>query len=175
MLKKIAILLLAAVLLLLGCAATRPDSFRVERSTVIAAPPDRVFALIDDLHGFNRWNPWLRKDPAARGTYSGPERGPGARYAWESNEVGTGSMTVVESAAPSHVGLQLDFIKPFEGHNQATFTLQPEGDGTRVTWAMFGPAPFLSKLMDVVVGMDRMIGPDFEAGLAALKTLAEQR
>ena len=109
-------------------------------------------------------------------TYEGPASGPGASYAWSGNdEVGEGKMTITEAKPPSNVTLRLDFIKPFEGHNQATFTLQPEGDATRVTWAMFGPAPFVSKLMDVVVGMDRMIGPDFEAGLAALKTLAEQR
>ncbi|CAB3652986.1 hypothetical protein LMG24238_01246 [Paraburkholderia sediminicola] len=173
MLKVILITIVAAVGLLLIYAATRPDTFRIERSVRIDAPPERVYGLIDDLHQFNRWNPFLRKDPAAQGTYSGTPSGKGARYAWQGEKVGVGQMEIVDTAAPANVTMNLDFIKPFEAHNIADFTLKPEAGATQVTWAMHGPAPFLSKLMQVFVSMDRMVGKDFEDGLSNLKTLAE--
>ncbi|MCX4174912.1 MULTISPECIES: SRPBCC family protein [Paraburkholderia] len=173
MLKVILISVVAAVGLLLIYAATRPDNFRIERSVRIEAPPERVYGLIDDLHQFNRWNPFLRKDPAAQGTYSGTPSGKGARYAWQGEKVGVGQMEIVDTAAPANVTMNLDFIKPFEAHNIADFTLKPEAGATQVTWAMHGPAPFLSKLMQVFVSMDRMVGKDFEDGLGNLKTLAE--
>ncbi|MFM0366648.1 SRPBCC family protein [Paraburkholderia sediminicola] len=173
MLKVILITVVAAVGLLLIYAATRPDNFRIERSVRIEAPPERIYGLIDDLHQFNRWNPFLRKDPATQGTYSGTPSGKGARYAWQSEKVGVGQMEIVETAAPSNVTMNLDFIKPYEAHNIADFTLKPEAGATQVTWAMHGPAPFLSKLIEVFVSMDRMVGKDFEDGLSNLKTLAE--
>ncbi|MFM0073519.1 SRPBCC family protein [Paraburkholderia sediminicola] len=173
MLKVILITVVAAVGLLLIYAATRPDTFRIERSVRIEAPPERVYGLIDDLHQFNRWNPFLRKDPAAQGTYSGTPSGKGARYAWQGEKVGVGQMEIVDTSAPANVTMNLDFIKPFEAHNIADFTLKPEAGATQVTWAMHGPAPFLSKLMQVFVSMDRMVGKDFEDGLGNLKTLAE--
>lgn len=173
MLKVILITVVAAVGLLLIYAATRPDNFRIERSVRIEAPPERVYGLIGDLHQFNRWNPFLRKDPAAQGTYSGTPSGKGARYAWQGEKVGVGQMEIVDTAAPANVTMNLDFIKPFEAHNMADFTLKPEAGATQVTWAMYGPAPFLSKLMQVFVSMDRMVGKDFEDGLSNLKTLAE--
>ncbi|MGF6998457.1 SRPBCC family protein [Paraburkholderia sp. GAS32] len=173
MLKVILITVVAAVGPLLIYAATRPDNFRIERSVRIEAPPERVYGLIDDLHQFNRWNPFLRKDPAAQGTYSGTPSGKGARYAWQGEKVGVGQMEIVDTAAPANVTMNLDFIKPFEAHNIADFTLKPEAGATQVTWAMHGPAPFLSKLMQVFVSMDRMVGKDFEDGLGNLKTLAE--
>ncbi|NPT59489.1 SRPBCC family protein [Paraburkholderia elongata] len=173
MLKAILIAVVAAVGLLLIYAATRPDNFRIERSVRIKAPPERIYGLIDDLHQFNRWNPFLRKDPATQGTYSGTPSGKGARYAWQSEKVGVGQMEIVDTAAPSSVTLNLDFIKPFEAHNIAEFELKPEAGETQVTWAMHGPAPFLSKLMQVFISMDRMVGKDFEDGLGNLKTLAE--
>lgn len=173
MLKVILIAVVAAVGLVLVYAATRPDNFRIERSVRIEAPPERIYGLIDDLHQFNRWNPFLRKDPATQGTYSGTPGGKGARYAWQSEKVGVGQMEIVETAAPSNVTMKLDFIKPFEAHNIADFTLKPEAGATQVTWAMHGPSPFLSKLIEVFVSMDRMVGKDFEDGLSNLKTLAE--
>ncbi|MGE8491278.1 MAG: SRPBCC family protein, partial [Paraburkholderia nemoris] len=169
MLKVILITVVAAVGLLLIYAATRPDNFRIERSVRIEAPPERVYGLIDDLHQFNRWNPFLRKDPAAQGTYSGTPSGKGARYAWQGEKVGVGQMEIVDTAAPANVTMNLDFIKPFEAHNMADFTLKPEAGATQVTWAMYGPAPFLWKLMQVFVSMDRMVGKDFEDGLSNLK------
>jgi uncharacterized protein YndB with AHSA1/START domain len=173
MLKTILIIVVAAVALLFIYAATRPDNFRIERSVRIAAPPERIYALIDDMHQFNRWNPFLRKDPATQGTYSGTSSGKGARYAWQSEKIGVGQMEIVDTAAPSSVTMKLDFLKPFEAHNMADFELKPEAGATQVTWAMHGPAPFLSKLMQVFVSMDKMVGKDFEDGLSNLKTLAE--
>lgn len=165
----------AALAVLLAYAATRPDRFRVERSLRITAPPQKLFELIDDLHAFNTWNPYARKDPALKGRYGTVTRGPGAFYAWESEQVGSGSMQITASQAPSTVALKLDFVKPFEGHNTADFALRPDGDATVVTWGMQGPATYPSKVMDVVFGMDRMIGGDFEAGLQNLRALAEAR
>ncbi|MDC6171124.1 SRPBCC family protein [Paucibacter sp. XJ19-41] len=174
MIKTIALVIVAALALLLIYAATRPDSFRVERSTRIQAPPEKIYALIHDLKGFNRWNPYEKKDPAIKGQYSAVTAGAGARYGWESDKVGVGSMEITEVAAPSRVAMKLDFVKPFEAHNQVEFRLRPEGGATQVSWAMQGPSPFVSKLIGVFISMDRMIGQDFEDGLANLKSLVEQ-
>lgn len=164
-----------ALAALLIYAATRPDQFRIERSLRIAAPPERIFPLINDLHGFNTWNPFARKDPNLQDSYDGPANGPGARYAWQGNKnVGRGSMEILNATASSQVAMRLDFTEPFEAHNLVDFTLTPEGGATTVTWAMHGPAPFISKLMGIFFPMERMVGPDFEAGLATLKTLAEK-
>lgn len=172
--KTAALLFAAALALLLIYAATRPDSFRIERRIRIQAPPEKIHPLIADLRQFNRWNPYEKKDPAIKGEYSAATAGPGARYAWESKEVGTGSLEIVESVAPQRVAMQLDFIKPFEAHNRALFDVAPvPGGGSEVVWAMEGPSPFVSKLMGVVFNMDKMVGGDFEKGLADLKTLAE--
>lgn len=172
--KTLGLLVLAALALLLIVAATRPDSFRVERSLSMRASPERLLPLVADLHGFNRWNPYLRKDPGLKQSYSGPASGPGAHYAWESTEVGSGSMTVA-TVEPRKVTMKLDFTAPFEGHNLAEFTLTPEGEATRVTWAMHGPANYVSKIMGLLFNFDTMIGKDFEDGLRNLKTLAEAR
>jgi len=179
MIKKLAIaaaaligIVIAAVLIL---AAMKPDTFRVARSASIKAPPEKIFPLIDDLHKFNTWNPYEKKDPNIKGTYRGPSSGKGAAYAWESMEVGTGSMEITGTAAPSKVAMKLDFVKPFEAHNVVEFTLAPNGDATEVTWAMNGPVPFMAKVVHVIFDMDSMVGKDFEAGLANLKALAESK
>jgi len=180
MLKTIALILLAALALLLIVAATRPDSFRVERSITVQASPERLYALINDLKQFNRWNPYEKKDPAIKGSYGQTLAGPGARYAWESKEVGVGSLEIVESQPAMRVAMKLDFISPFDAHNMAEFNIEPvaaqagSGQASKVTWAMHGPANFISKLMGLVFNMDRMVGSDFEAGLLNLKALAEQ-
>lgn len=172
--KTLALLLLAAIGLLLIYAATRPNEFVVERSTRIDAPPEKVFALIADVKAFNTWNPWLRKEPSVQLTYSGPgTSGPGASYSWIGKESGEGSMTLTEQTPPSSVIYRLDFMKPFEAHNRALFTLTPDGAGTRVSWKMDGPAPYTTKLMGVLFDMDKMVGDDFAAGLANLKAAAE--
>ncbi len=175
MFKRLLLVLVVLIAVLLGYAATRPDSFRVERATVIKAPPAKVFALIDDFHQWAGWSPWEKRDPAMKRTHSGAASGKGAVYAWEGNgDVGAGRMEILETTAPSRVLIRLDFLKPFAATNTAEYTIVPEGDGTRVTWAMYGPAPFVSKLMQVFVSMDKMIGTDFEQGLANLKALAER-
>jgi uncharacterized protein YndB with AHSA1/START domain len=175
MLKTIAIAALALLAALLLFAATRPDSFRVQRTTSIKAPPEKIFAYINDLHRWAAWSPYEHKDPAMQRTLSGAASGRGAVYEWNGNrEVGQGRMEITASSPPSRVTIQLDFIKPFEGHNVAEFTLRPQGDATTVTWALHGPSPYLTKLMGLFFSMDTMIGKDFEAGLANLKSVAEQ-
>ncbi|TMH10962.1 MAG: polyketide cyclase [Betaproteobacteria bacterium] len=176
MIKTIAIAIVVVVALgaLLLYAATQPDTFSVQRSASIKAPADKIHPLIDDLHRFNTWNPFDKKDPNVKGSYSGPANGPGAAYAFDGKEVGTGSIRIVESSAPRKVTMQLDMQKPIEGHNTVEFTLTPRGDATEVTWAMRGSSPYIAKLMGVFVNMDRMIGQHFETGLADLKSLAER-
>ena len=175
-LSWILVALVALLAGLLAYAATRPNSFRVQRTAVIKAPADKLFALIDDLKLFNNWNPFEKKDPSVRGEYSGAASGVGAAYAWRGKKVGEGRMEITESQAPNKVTMQLDFVKPFKARNTAEFTLQPQGDRlTVVTWAMHGPSPYISKLMGVILDMDRLIGKDFEAGLEDLKTLTEHR
>lgn len=165
-----------AVLMLLAYAATRPDEFRVERRLRIAAPADRLWPLVGELGGFNRWNPYERKDPLIKTRYDGASRGVGSRYAWESDKVGTGSMEIIDQQPGRAVKMKLDFVKPFEAHNQAEFALQPTADGaTEVRWTMHGPANFVSKLMGVFIDMDKMVGRDFEDGLQNLRQLAERR
>ena len=159
----------ALVAIVLALAASKPDHFRVERSTVIGAPPDRVFALLNNFQAWRRWSPWEGRDPDMQRTQSGPAEGVGAVYGWEGNkEVGKGRMEIRAATPPSRLEIQLDFLAPFEAHNTTEFTLQPDGTGTRVTWAMFGPSPFMSKLMMVFMSMDKMVGKDFEQGLANL-------
>jgi hypothetical protein len=173
-LAVIALILLVAIVVVLVLAARKPAGFRIERATSIKAP-DKIFALINDFRNWRAWSPWERMDPNLRRSYSGAERGEGAVYEWEGNsKVGKGRMEIVEAPPPSRVAITLDFLKPFEAHNTAEFTLVPRGDATEVTWAMHGPNLFIGKVMGVFMSMDRMIGKDFEAGLANLKAAAEQ-
>lgn len=177
MIKTLVVIgVVAAILLvaLLIYAAMQPDTFRVERATTIKAPPEKIYPLINDLHQFNTWNPYERKDPSIMGVYSGPASGKGAAYAWESKQVGTGSMEITDTAPPSRVAMKLDFVKPFEAHNRVEFTLTPKGDVTEVVWAMNGRVPFMAKLMHIIFNMDKMVGSDFETGLANLKSIAEK-
>ena len=173
--KIILALLVVVVIGILGLALTKPDDFRVQRSTSIKAPPEKVFALINDFHDWPQWSPWEHKDPAMKRSYSGPESGKSAAYAWEGDKnVGHGGMEIVESSPPSKIVLKLDFLKPFEAHNMVDFSLERSGDATNVVWAMYGPSPFMAKVMTVFVSMDKMVGNDFEAGLANLKAAAEK-
>jgi uncharacterized protein YndB with AHSA1/START domain len=165
-------LLIAGVLIF---AATKPDTFSVQRSASIKAPPEKVFALINDFKAWGPWSPWEKKDPAMKRTFGAVTAGKGAQYAWDGNkDVGQGSMEITESAPSSRIAIKLDFLKPFEAHNKVEFTLAPQGDATNVTWLMHGPANFMTKLMQVFVSMDSMVGKDFEAGLANLKAAAEK-
>jgi uncharacterized protein YndB with AHSA1/START domain len=166
------VVIVAAVLLF---AATRPDNVRVQRATSIKAPPEKIFPLITDLHRWGSWSPWEKMDPAMKRTYSGAASGKGAVYAWEGNsKVGEGRMEIKDVSPPSKVTIKLDFVKPIEGHNIAEFTLEPKGESTNVTWAMYGPSAYIAKVIGVFVSMDSMIGKDFETGLANLKTVAEK-
>jgi Polyketide cyclase / dehydrase and lipid transport len=174
-LKIVLIVIAVVIAAVLALAATKPDSFHVERTTSVKAPPDKIFASIDDFKRWAAWSPWEPKDPAMKRTLSGAASGKGAVYEWDGNsDVGKGRMEITESLPSSKVAIKLDFIKPIEGHNVAQFLLVPRGDVTSVTWVMDGPAPFLSKLMQVFFNLDSMIGKDFEAGLANLKALAEK-
>lgn len=175
MLKTLLLTAAAAVALLLIYAATRPGTFRVERSAQIQAPPDRLFPLINDLHAFNTWNPYEKKDPAIEGRYGDIASGPGATYAWKSDKVGVGDMRIVTARPSDAVTMRLTFVKPFSAVNDVAFTLAPAGGGTRVTWAMEGSLNYIAKLMHIFFNMDRMVGQDFEEGLNNLKTLAENR
>ncbi|QSA97897.1 SRPBCC family protein [Methylococcus sp. EFPC2] len=175
MFKLIAAAFVIALLALLIYAATKADTFRVQRSTRIKAVPDRIFPLINDLHAWLEWSPYEKKDSAMKRSFSGTTSGKGAVYAWDGNkDVGAGSMEIQESFPPSLLVFQLDFIRPFEARNTVEFTLEPEGEATAVTWAMHGPMPYISKLMSVFFSMDKMIGKDFETGLANLKAIAEK-
>ena len=175
MIKKIVLVLALAIGALLAYAALQPDTFSLQRSASIAATPEQVYPLIADMKAFNGWNPWLRKDPSTLLTYSGPANGVGSAYAWQSETLGAGRMEVTELAPNSKVAAKLEFLKPMVARNRVEFTLQPQGAQTNVTWTMSGPMPFISKVMCVFVSMDRMVGPDFEAGLANLKAAAEKR
>src|SRR5258705_7926153 len=171
----IAIVLVVAIAIILILAATKPDRFSFQRATTIKAPPERIFPLINDFHQWGTWSPYETKDPGMKRSYGGAASGKGAVYGWEGNkDVGSGRMEILDAQAPSKIVIKLDFFAPFEGHNTAEFTMLPQGDGTNVTWSMHGPSPFIGKIMHVFINMDRMVGKDFEIGLANLKRLAER-
>ena len=175
MFKTIAIVIVLAIAALLIYAATRPDTFSVQRSASIKAAPEKVYALINDFPSWATWSPWEKLDPEMKRTHSGAATGKGSIYEWSgSGKVGAGRMEITDTQAPNKVVIKLDFIKPFEGHNITEFTLAPQGDTTQVNWVMSGPAPFISKLMGVFMNMDTMIGKDFETGLANMKAAAEK-
>ena len=175
MFKKILIVLAVGVLGVLGLAASQPDRFTVARSVSIKASPDRLFPMVADFHRWTEWSPWEGLDPAMKRTHSGAPAGTGAVYQWEGNsKVGAGRMEVLAAQAPGKVSIKLDFIRPFEGHNTTDFSFVPQGEATLVSWVMTGPMPFVSKLMQVFVSMDSLIGKDFEAGLAKMKAAAER-
>lgn len=174
MLKIILLVLAVAIIGVLIAATFRPDSFRIERSIRINAAPEKVFAFIDDFHRWTAWSPWEKLDPTMKRTHSGSPSGKDAVYAWEGNgKVGQGSMQIAESVPHSKILINLHFLKPMDTRSTAEFTLTPRDGGTEVNWAMYGPAPYLSKLMGLFFNMDTMIGKDFERGLADLKSAAE--
>lgn len=173
MAKKILLALLVIVAGLCTFILTRPATFHIERSATVAAPPEIVYARLDNFHRWPEWSPWEKLDPNMKRTYSGPESGPGASYAWTGNDkVGEGRMTIEEATPASKVAMKLEFIKPFPATNTATFVLVPEGNATKVTWAMDGKNNFMSKAFSVFMNMDKMVGTDFEKGLANLNTIA---
>lgn len=175
MLKTVLIVLAVALAATLAFAASRPDHFRVARSIRIAAPPQAVHALIEDFRQWPRWSPYENRDPDMKRTLGATTKGRGAVYGWEGNSnVGAGRMEILDDSL-SKIVIKLDFLRPFEANNVAEFSIVPAGDAVDVTWAMSGPSPFLSKLIGLVFSMDRMVGGDFETGLANLKSEAEKK
>src|ERR1700682_1910347 len=146
----IAVVLAIAIAIILILAATKPDTFRVQRAATVKAPPEKIFPLINDFHQWGTWSPYENKDPAMTRSYSGAASGKGAVYAWEGNKnVGQGRMEIAESVPPSRIAIKLDFVKPFKAHNIVEFTLEPQGDATNVTWTMQGDAPYFAKIIHV--------------------------
>jgi len=173
-LKVLGILFLAFVLFMVIFIATRPDTFRVERSSKINAAPGVVFSLINDFHEWTKWSPWERLDPKLKRTYEGPTAGVGAKYSWASEQVGEGRMTILESKPNESIVIKLEFIKPFEATNQVTFKLEPADAGTRVTWSMDGKNNVMGKAFSLFMNMDSMVGKDFEQGLFIMSKAAEE-
>ena len=168
-------MLVLAIAVILILAATKPDRFSVQRATTVKAPAEKIFPLINDFRRWGSWSPYEHKDPVMKRSFSGAASGKGAVYAWDGNKnVGSGRMEILDATAPAKIVIKLDFFTPFEGHNTAEFTMLPQGDGTNLTWLMHGPAPFMAKIMHVFMNIDRMVGKDFEIGLANLKRLTEQ-
>jgi hypothetical protein len=173
---KVGLGVASALIVFAGFVATRPGTYHVERSTVVGATAAVVYDQLDDYASFVQWSPWEKLDPSMKKTFDGPSQGVGASYTWAGNDkVGKGKMTIVAADGKGLVEERLEFIEPFASVAQTTFRLSPDGAGTRVTWSMDGTNNFVSKLFGLFMNMDKMIGKDFEAGLASLKTLAESR
>ena len=170
--KKVLIGVVAVIVVLAAVISTRPESFHIERSIAISAPADVAFAYLGDFHNWGAWSPWEKLDPTMAKDYGGADVGVGATYHWKGPKSGEGRMTLKESDPDRRVVIDLNFIKPFPADNLTTFTLEPEGDGTRVTWTMEGNSNFMSKAFGVFVNMDKMVGKDFESGLEAMETAA---
>ncbi len=180
MLRKIGLAVLAVGAVLVAAAAvfilTRPDGYRVERSAEIAAPADAVFGLVNDLHQWEKWSPWAKLDPNMTQTYDGPTAGPGAVHKWSGNDqVGEGRLTILDSKPGESVAMRLEFIRPFTDTSDVSFRLTPTPGGTRVVWAMEGRHNLMSKAMSAFCDIDKMVGGDFEKGLANLDTAARAR
>ena len=168
------IILAALVALFAVAVAMQPAEFRVSRSITIAAAPSTIFAQVNDLHKCQDWSPWAKIDPACKIAFEGPSAGTGAKFSWSGNDkVGEGRMTITDSGPNELVRMRLDFLRPFKATNTAEFTFQPEGNQTKVTWSMSGTRNFLFKAFGLFVNCDKMIGPDFEKGLASMKAIAE--
>lgn len=172
--KTALLIVLGLVTLLAIYVATRPDAIHYERSTTIQAPPEAIFPYVNDLHRFGEWSPWEKVDPKMARSYDGPSAGVGAGYHWKGNkDIGEGTMKITGSTPNRQVLIALEFISPFRASNVATFTLVPGAAGTKVTWAMDGPNLLMGKVMGLVMNMDKMIGGQFEQGLATLKEMVE--
>jgi hypothetical protein len=174
---KVLIAIALVVLIFLGYVATRPSDFRVTRSAVMSAPAADVFAQVNNLHLWDAWSPWKKRDPNATSTFSGADHGVGAHMAWAGNrDVGEGSMTITESQPNDLIRIRLDFLKPFKATNTAEFTFKPSAaNQTEVTWSMSGKNNFMGRVMCVFMNMDKMVGGDFEKGLASIKEIVEKK
>lgn len=173
-LTRILIALFVIVVGLVIVIAMQPTEFRVERSATIPAPPEEVFAQVNDFHAWKEWSPWAKLDPQSKETYEGPAAGTGAIFKWSgNNEVGEGMMTITDSRPNEMILIKLEFTRPFAAANTTEFTFKPEGDQTRVTWSMFGQNSFMGKAIHLVMDMDKMVGANFEQGLAQMKSAVE--
>jgi hypothetical protein len=174
MFKKILITLLILILVFACVVALQPADFRISRSATISAQAETVFNQVNDFNHWNAWSPWAKLDPNAKNTFEGPSSGVGAGFSWAgNNKVGEGRMTITESRPYDLVRIKLDFIKPFEATNTTEFTFSSSGDQTLVTWTMFGKNNFISKAISLFINCDQILGPEFEKGLAQMKTVAE--
>src|SRR4051812_32277108 len=173
MLIKILIGLAAVIVLLAIFIGTRPAEFTVSRSAAMAASPAAVFAQLNDFHKWEAWSPWAKMDPNAKSTFEGPTSGEGAKFAWDGNsDVGAGNMTITESAPNDHVRIRLEFVRPFAGVNDTLFTIEPAGEKANVTWTMSGRNNFITKAISLFMDCDKMVGPQFEKGLASMEAAA---
>lgn len=174
-LKIVLGLIAVAVIALLGLAAGRPDRFEVKRTATIKAKPETLSAMVEDFKQWALWSPWEKIDPDMARTYGGPAKGVGATYAWVgNNKVGTGNMEITAVTPGREVAFDLHFVKPFKADNLGRFVFEPQGDATLVTWTMEGASPFMAKVMGLVFDMDKVVGKDFETGLANMKAEAEK-
>ena len=172
--KKLFAIVVLVVAVFAAIASQQPADFTISRSATIAATPAKIVPHINNLHAWQAWSPWAKLDPAAANSYEGPEHGVGAIMRWAGNmQVGAGSMTITESKPSSFVAMTLDMTKPLTASNRVTFTLAPEGTGTRVTWSMSGTRNFVAKAMSVLFNCDTMVGGQFDQGLANLKAVVE--
>ncbi|MHA7222031.1 SRPBCC family protein [Arthrobacter sp. RHLT1-20] len=152
------------------------STYKVTRNAVIPAPAEDIFPLVNSFHEWTKWSPWETVDPAMDRGYSGSDSGVGAKYAWSGNrKAGSGTMEIVESTAPNTIRIRLEFTKPFKAVNPTTFTLTPAGSGTQVTWTMTGENKGIGKVFALFMNMDKMVGTDFEKGLASLTDAVSQR
>ena len=174
MLHIILIALAAIVALFVIIVATRPSDFCVTRVARISAPAEVVFANVNDLHKWDAWSPWAKLDPNATSTFSGAESGPGASMTWSGNKkIGAGRMTITDCRPAEVIHLKLEFFRPFKATNTTEFTFKPEGGQTQVTWSMFGENNFMSKAFSLIMDCDKMVGGDFEKGLANLGSASQ--
>lgn len=174
MLIKTLIVLAGIVVVFVAIVATRPSEYQVARTATISAPATTVFAQVNDFHNWQAWSPWAALDPAMTQTYEGAQAGTGAIYTWAGNQkVGEGRMTLIESRPSDLIRIKLDFLKPFAATSTAEFTFKPEGRETVVTWGMTGERHFMAKAVHVFMNMDKMIGDNFETGLARMKAITE--
>ena len=174
MAKKILVAIGVIVVVFLIVVALQPAEYRVVRSANMSAPPAVVFAHVNDFHKWEAWSPWEKRDPALKRTYEGPSEGTGSIYRWAgNNQVGEGSMTITESRPSDLIRIKLEFLKPFASTADTEFTFKPEGNQTAVTWSMAGKNNFMAKAMCLFMNMDKMVGGDFEKGLAQMKSLVE--
>jgi hypothetical protein len=169
MIKKILLGVAALLVAFAGFVATRPSTFKVERTATVQAPAEVAYGLVADFHSWGQWSPWEKLDPAMKKTFSGAPSGEGAGYAWVGNkDVGEGAMTITLAHPSDQIVIRLEFKKPFEATNKTTFSFKPAGTGTAVTWTMEGENNFMGKAFSVFMNMDKMVGGDFEKGLASL-------